>query len=121
MHKEGILMLLIKKVVGDEWEIAEREYNAMSVGFMRQVSMGEYFHLKMKRRSKERYIGDNELGHKVGRMELLTFDGSKHIFATAWVQKMDAYLQLNPMEEGKAIKFATLYLMGKHMNGGFME
>jgi hypothetical protein len=39
---------------GDEWETAEREYNAMSVGFRRQVSMGEYFHLKMKRRSKER-------------------------------------------------------------------
>ena len=26
---------------------------------------------------------------------------------------MDAYLQLNTMEEGNAIKFATLYLMGK--------
>ena len=26
---------------------------------------------------------------------------------------MDSYLQLNPMEESEAIKFATLYLMGK--------
>jgi hypothetical protein len=46
-------------------------------------------------------------------MELPNFDGSEHISATTWVQKMDAYLQLNPMEEGKAIQFATLYLMGK--------
>jgi hypothetical protein len=85
----------------------------MSVGFRRQVSMGEYFHLKMKRRSKEHYKGDNELGRKARRMELPTFDGSNHISVTTWVQKMDAYLQLNPIEEGKAIKFATLYLMGK--------
>jgi hypothetical protein len=46
-------------------------------------------------------------------MELPNFDGSEHISATAWVQKMDAYLQLNPIEEGKVIQFATLYLMGK--------
>jgi hypothetical protein len=53
--------------LGDEWETAEREYNAMSVGFRRQVSMGEYFHLKMKRRSKERYRGVSELGRKAGK------------------------------------------------------
>jgi hypothetical protein len=29
------------------------------------------------------------------------------------VQKLDAYLQLNPMMEMDAIKFATLYLEGK--------
>jgi len=38
-----------------EWEIAYREYNAMSARFRRQVSMGEYFHLNMKMRSKEHY------------------------------------------------------------------
>jgi hypothetical protein len=47
-------------------------------------------------------------------MELPTFDGSNQISTIAWVQKMDAYLQLNPVEEGKAIKYATL-------SGGFME
>jgi hypothetical protein len=46
-------------------------------------------------------------------MELPTFDGSYHIYATSWVKKMDSYLQLNPMEEGKSIKYATLYLMEK--------
>jgi hypothetical protein len=99
--------------LGDEWETAEREYNAMSAGFRKQVSMGEYFHLKIKRRSKERYIGVSEIGQRDGRMDLPTFDGSDHIQVTTWVQNMDAYLQLNPMEEREAIKFATLYLMGK--------
>jgi hypothetical protein len=31
----------------------------------------------------------------------------------AWVQKLDTYLQLNPMREMEAIKFATMYLDGK--------
>jgi hypothetical protein len=46
-------------------------------------------------------------------MEMPTFDGTNHISAKAWVQKLDAYLQLNTMEEGNAIKYATLHLMGK--------
>jgi hypothetical protein len=33
--------------------------------------------------------------------------------AQAWVQKMDTYLQLNPMSEMEAIKFSTMYLDGK--------
>jgi hypothetical protein len=66
-----------------------------------------------KQKSKGQYIGDNELGHKAGRMEMPHFDGSNQISAKAWVQKMDAFLQLNPMEEEKAIKFATLHLNGK--------
>jgi hypothetical protein len=104
---------LDSKSLGDEWETTEREYNAMIAGFRRQVSMGEYFYLKMKRRSMERYKGVSELGPRARKMELPSFDGSDHIQVTTWVQKMDAYLQLNPMEESEAIKFATLYLMGK--------
>jgi hypothetical protein len=33
--------------------------------------------------------------------------------AQAWVQKLDTYLQLNPMREMEAIKFATMHLDGK--------
>jgi hypothetical protein len=33
--------------------------------------------------------------------------------AQAWVQKLDTYLQLNPMREMEAIKFSTMYLDGK--------
>jgi hypothetical protein len=46
-------------------------------------------------------------------MEMPHFDGSSHISAKDWVQKMDAFLQLNSMEEEKAIEFATLLLNGK--------
>jgi hypothetical protein len=80
------------KNLGEEWETTEREYNTMSTGFSRQVSMGEYFHLKMKRRSKECYRGMSELGRKAGKMEPPTFDGSDHLPVMTWIQKMDAYL-----------------------------
>jgi hypothetical protein len=99
--------------IEEEWEDLERAYNSLSEGFRRHVSLGEYFHLMQKRKSKGHYRGDNELGHKVGRMEIPHFDGSNKISAKAWVQKMDAFLQLNPMEEEKAIKFVTLHLNGK--------
>jgi hypothetical protein len=40
--------------------------------------------------------------------------------AQAWVQKLDTYLQLNPMKEMEAIKFSTMYLDGKATTGGTM-
>ena len=43
-------------------------------------------------------------------MEILYFDGTTKMTAQAWVHKMDTYLQLNPMREMEAIKFATMYL-----------
>jgi hypothetical protein len=53
---------------------------------------------------------------KLGRtteMEIPYFDGSPKMTAQVWVQKLDTYLQLNPMREMDAIKFATMYLEGK--------
>jgi hypothetical protein len=38
--------------------------------------MGDYFHINMKIKSKDRYIGASELGCKEGIMEFPTFDGS---------------------------------------------
>jgi hypothetical protein len=46
-------------------------------------------------------------------MEIPYFDGSSKMTAQAWVKKLDTYLQLNPMREMDAIKFATMYLEGK--------
>jgi hypothetical protein len=46
-------------------------------------------------------------------MEIPYFDGSSKVTPQAWVQKLDNYLQLNPMREMDAIKFATMYLEGK--------
>ena len=53
------------------------------------------------------------MGHKEGKMEMPPFYGTSHISAKAWVQNLDAYLQLNVMEEEREIKFATLHLNGK--------
>jgi hypothetical protein len=46
-------------------------------------------------------------------MEIPYFDGSSKVITQAWVHKLDTYLQLNPMREIDAIKFATIYLEGK--------
>jgi hypothetical protein len=46
-------------------------------------------------------------------MEIPTFDGSSRSTTQAWVHKLDAYLQLNPMRELDVIKFVTIYLEGK--------
>jgi hypothetical protein len=46
-------------------------------------------------------------------MEITYFDGTSRITVKDWVQKLDAYLWLNPMRELDAIKFATIYLEDK--------
>jgi hypothetical protein len=99
--------------VEDNFEEYEREHAALSAGFRRQVSLGEYCGIKYRGRPRDFHRGNNDLGHKVGKMEIPTFDGSSKDSAKAWVQKLDAYLQLNPMMEMDAIKFSTLYLEGK--------
>ena len=85
----------------------------------REVSLGEYCHIRFKRKSKEHYRGDGELGRKARKMEMPPFDGTSQISAKAWVQKLDAYLQLNAMEEERAIKFATLHLNCKEPDWWF--
>jgi hypothetical protein len=57
--------------------------------------------------------GNYDLGHRERKMEIPPFDGTAKLSAKAWVKKLDAYLQLNPMMELDAIKFSTLYLEGK--------
>jgi len=51
-----------------------------------------------------------DLMHRVGRLTIPSFDGSTNNSASAWVQKMDTYLQLNPMIAAKKIKISTLHL-----------
>jgi hypothetical protein len=69
----------------DEWEVTEREYNNMSVGIRRQVSLLDFYHLKLKKKSKEHHRGENELGRKASRVEMPTFDGTNQISSTACV------------------------------------
>ena len=53
-----------------------------------------------------------ELRKKVGKLSLLYYDASGKMTARAWVQKVDTYLQLNPMLEEEAIKYAAIHLDG---------
>ena len=51
-----------------------------------------------------------KLGSTIGKVPLLTFDGSSKISANTWVQKLDVYFQLNLMVEENALKMAILHL-----------
>jgi hypothetical protein len=75
--------------------------------------LGEHYGIKYRGRPRYFHRGNNNLGGKVGKMEIPTFDGSTNDSAREWVQKLDAYLRLNPMMEMDAIKFSTLYFEGK--------
>jgi hypothetical protein len=99
--------------VEDNFEEYAREYATLSAGFRRQVTLDQYCGIKYRGRPRSYHRGNNELEHRAGKMEIPTFDGSSRSTAQAWVQKLDAYLQLNPMRELDAIKFATIYLEGK--------
>ena len=42
-----------------------------------------------------------------------SFDGSSKMFASAWLQKLSVYFQLNPMVEEDALKMAILHVEGE--------
>jgi hypothetical protein len=50
---------------------------------------------------------------KVGMLTIPSFNRSTKSSTSSWVQKMDTYLQLNPMTEVEAINIATLRLDGE--------
>jgi hypothetical protein len=85
----------------------------LSARFRRRISLREYCGIKYRGRPRDFHRGNNNLGHKAGKMEIPTFDESSKASTRVWVRKLDSYLQLNPMMEMDAIKFATLYLEGK--------
>ena len=85
----------------------------MSAGFQRQVTLDQYCGIKFRGKPKQYQRPNYELECRAGKIEIPYFDGSSKVTAQAWVQKLDTYLQLNPMREMDAIKFATMYLDGK--------
>ena len=77
------------------------------------ISYRDYVDLRM------RYFGGGNRGYfnddfrrKIGKVNLLPFDGSGVITAWSWVLKVDTYFQLNRMPEEEAIKFVALHLEG---------
>jgi hypothetical protein len=99
--------------IEDNFEQYAKEYYALSAGFQRQVTLDQYCRIKFRGKPKQYQRPNYELERRVGKMEIPYFDGSSKVVAQAWVQKLDTYLQLNPMREIDAIKFATMYLEGK--------
>ena len=55
----------------------------------------------------------------MGKVTIPSFDGSSQISATAWLQKIIVYFQLNPMVEEDALKMAIFHLEGESIDWWF--
>jgi hypothetical protein len=76
-----------------------REYYELDLGIQRQMSLDQYCQLKFRNKSKLNHRSNYELERRMGKIEIPYFDGTTKMTAQAWVQKLDTYLQLNPMRE----------------------
>jgi hypothetical protein len=90
-----------------------REYYSLDMKVQRQMSLDQYCQLGFKNHSRMNHRGIFVFEQRAGKIEIPYFDGMAKMIAQPWVQKLDTYLQLNPMREMEAIKFATMYLDGK--------
>ena len=90
-----------------------REYHGLDMMIQRQMSLDQYCQLKFRNKPRPSHRSNYEFERRAGKMEIPYFEGTAKMTAQAWVQKLDTYLQLNPMREMEAIKFATMYLDGK--------
>jgi hypothetical protein len=95
------------------FEQYSREYNSLNLTVQRQMTLDQYCQIKFRNKPRPHHRSNYEFERRAGKMEIPYFDGSAKMTAQAWVQKLDTYLQLNPMREMEAIKFATMYLDGK--------
>ena len=56
----------------------------------------------------------------MGKLTILSFDGSSQMLASAWLQKLSVYFQLNPMVEEDALKWSFYISKGKLVISGSM-
>ena len=49
----------------------------------------------------------------MGEVTIPSFDGSSQIYASAWLQKISVYFQLNPIVEEDALKMDILHIEGE--------
>ena len=81
--------------------------------FQADISLRDYIDLRMKHMPRARGRNQNfELRKKVGKLSLPYYGASGKMTTLVWVQKIDTYLQLNPMLEEEAIKYVAIYLDG---------
>jgi hypothetical protein len=85
----------------------------LNLSFQRQITLDQFYGLKFRNKPKIYHRSSYEFECRARKMEIPYFDGSTKMTTQAWVQKLDTYLQLNPMREIDAIKLATMYLDGK--------
>jgi hypothetical protein len=90
-----------------------REYYSLDMKVQRQMSLDQYCQLRFRNQPRTNHRGSFEFERRAGKIEIPYFDGTAKMTTQAWVQKLDTYLQLNPMREMEAIKFSTMYLDGK--------
>jgi hypothetical protein len=104
-----------EKVEGFVAQLAKstREYYSLDMKVQRQMSLDQYCQLRFRNQPRMNHRGNFEFERRAGKIEIPYFDGTAMMTAQEWVQKLDTYLQLNPMREMEAIKFATMYLDGK--------
>jgi hypothetical protein len=89
------------------------EYHSLDMKIQKQMSLDSYCQLKFRNQPRTNNRGSFKFEQRTGKTEIPYFDGTAKMIAQSWVQKLDTYLQLNPMREMEAIKFATMYLDGK--------
>ena len=53
------------------------------------------------------------------KVTIPSFYGSSQIFASAWLQKLSVYFQLNPMVEEDALKMVILHIEGEAIDWWF--
>ena len=74
------------------------------------MTFREYLDVRMRHKNKGQRGYNNELQRNIGKMSIA--DGLGKTIVGVWVQKLYTYLQINPMMEDEAIKYATLHLEG---------
>jgi hypothetical protein len=77
------------------------------------MTLDQYRQLKFINKPRSNHRSNYDFECRAGKTEIPYFDGTTKMTAQTWVQKLETYLQLNPMREMEAIKFSTMYLDGK--------
>lgn len=98
-------------------EMRINEYDGLDPRIQRVMSFGEFIHLKQRCKvvagASHRGGQSNEEVQKVaGKVTPPYFDGSAKSLARVWVQNLDTYPHLNPMQEIDVLRFSTLHLEG---------
>lgn len=95
-----------------------RDYNMLHRDVRRDISFSSYLELLGVKEGMhgQRHSGGlrsgKELQHKIGKLQIPSFDGKK-MTIRVWVHQLQTYLVLNPsMTEEEAINFASLHFDG---------